>query len=146
MASLVETVQPLIEGWERGDFAPVPRLLDPNLVLTGFTPSGEDRVQGTQAIAGYMRDFFAEWRDYRIEADRVTQIDDRHVFIEGRQHGVGRSSGMDIHADVFIIVAVDDGRATGIHWHAYRDGAFTAAGLDDPAASRGQTPAGGAGV
>ncbi len=133
MPDLTAIVQPLIDRWERGDFSPPPDLLSPDLVLTGFTGAGEDRAEGPEQIAAYLRQFFAEWRDYRMDAHRVTPLDDQHVLIEGRQLGIGRASGLEIDETLFVVIAVADGLVTGIHWHAYRDGAFSAAGLADPA-------------
>ena len=130
MADLIATVQPLIDGWEAGDFKPRAELFAPSLVLTGFTPTGDDRVQGAAAIARYLHEFFADWSEYRITAERVSELDDQHVFIEGRQHGIGRTSGIEIDETVFIVVRVEDGLVTAVHWHAYRDGALRNAGLE----------------
>src|SRR3712207_4175571 len=121
MADLVEIVQPLVDGWERGDFRPHPSLLALDLVLTGFTVAGEDRAEGAQAISEYLRQFFSEWRDYRISVGRITRLDDRHVLIEGRQHGVGRGSEIEIDETLFVVLAIADGLVRGIHWHARRE-------------------------
>jgi ketosteroid isomerase-like protein len=129
MSDLIPTVQPLIDRWERGDFRAPSDLLSPDLVLTGFTATGDDRAEGAEQIAAYLRQFFAEWRDYRIDAQQVTALDGQHVLIEGRQRGIGRASGLEIDETLFVLVAVQDGLVRGIHWHAYRDGAFRAAGL-----------------
>ena len=132
MADLIATVQPLIDRWERGDFRAPPEVLAPDLVLTGFTGSGDDdRAEGADQIAAYLKQFLAEWQDYRIDAHRVSALDDEHVLIEGRQRGVGRASGMEIDETLFVIVIVKDGLVSGIHWHAHRDGAFRDAGLSD---------------
>lgn len=122
-----DLVAPLIAGWERGDFRPRPELLADDLVLTGFTASGNDVARGPGEIEAYLREFFAEWRDYRISVERLTELDDNQILIEGRQHGIGRSSGMVIDETLFVIVTARDGRVSGIHWHARRDGAFAAA-------------------
>jgi len=133
VADLVATVQPLVDRWERGDFGPPPDLLSPDLVLTGFTATGDDRAEGPEQIAAYLRQFFAEWHDYRIDAHRVEALDHAHVLVEGRQRGVGRASGLAIDETLFIVIAVNDGLVSGIHWHAHRDGAFRAAGLTERA-------------
>jgi len=130
---LTAAVQPLIDRWERGDFRPPSDLLSPDLVLTGFTGAGEDRAEGPEQIRAYLRQFFAEWQDYRMDAHGVTELDDKHVLIEGRQRGIGRVSGLEIDETLFVVIAVNDGLVTEIHWHAYRDGAFGAAGLADTA-------------
>lgn len=132
MPDLTAIVQPLIDRWERGDFTPPPDLLSPDLVLTGFT-GVDNRAEGPEQIAAYLRQFFAEWQDYRMDAHRVTPLDEQHVLIEGRQLGIGRASGLEIDENLFVVIVVVDGLVTGIHWHAYRDGAFSAAGLADPA-------------
>jgi ketosteroid isomerase-like protein len=131
----VAFIRPLIDGWEQGDFAPRPGLLAADLVLTGFTGAGVDRAQGADEIAAYLRDFFSQWRDYRMSTRRVGRLDDEHVLIEGRQHGEGRVSGMHIDETLFVIIQVRDGKVAEIHWHARRDVAFAAAGIDDPGAA-----------
>ena len=131
MTALVAVVQPLVDGWERGDFRSPPELLAPDLVVTGFTATGDDRAEGAEQIRAYLQQFFAEWRDYRIDAHRVVPLDDAHVLIEGRQWGIGRSSGLEIDETLFVIVAVKDELVTRIHWHAHREGAFRAAGLSE---------------
>ena len=129
MTDLERVVKPLVESWEKGDFRPHAELLAPNLVLTGFTATGDDRAQGEREIEAYLRQFFAEWSDYRIRADRVVALDDEHLLIEGRQFGVGRASGLKIDETLFVVIAARDGLVHGIHWHAYRDGALHAAGI-----------------
>ena len=131
MRDLIAVVQPLVDGWERGDFRTPPELLAPNLVLTGFTATGDDRAEGAEQIRAYLRQFFAEWREYRIDAHRVVPLDDTHVLIEGRQRGIGRASGLEIDETLFVIVAVEDGLVSSMHWHSHREGAFRAAGLSE---------------
>ena len=39
-----ELVRPIVQGWERGDFRPHTELVADDLVLTGFTGSGDDET------------------------------------------------------------------------------------------------------
>ena len=48
---------------------------------------------------------------------------------EGRQYGVGRTSGIPIDETLFVVFRVEGGQVTAMHWHPRRDGALGAAGL-----------------
>ena len=122
-----ELVRPIVEGWEQGDFRPRAELVADDLVVTGFTGSGDDVARGAEEIGRYLREFFSEWRDYRIKVERLVEMDDRRVLLEGRQYGVGRTSGISIDESLFVVLVVDDGRVRGMHWHPQRDGALEAA-------------------
>lgn len=51
-------------------------------------------------------------------------------MVHGRQHGIGRTSGIQIDQTLTIVVAVNAAnKVTGVHWHMLREGALRAAGL-----------------
>ena len=126
----IEVIRPLVEGWERGDFRSRPGVTTDDLVLTGFTGDGRTRVQGGNEIGRYLRTFFEQFADYRIDVASISELDDSHLLLEGNQYGTGRGSGMEIAERLFVVFALRDGQVSELHWHPRREGALEAAGLD----------------
>ena len=129
MREKIEIVRPLVEGWERGDFRPRRGVTTDDLVLTGFTSEGGARVQGADEIGTYLREFFEQWADYRIDVASISELGDSHLLLEGNQYGTGRGSGMEIAERLFVVFALRDGQVSELHWHPHREGALEAAGL-----------------
>lgn len=129
MRAQVEVIRPLVQAWERGDFRPLPGVTTEDLVLTGFTGEGPARLQGADQIASYLRSFFEQFSDYRIDVAAISELDDTHLLLEGNQYGRGRGSGMDIAERLFVVFTLRDDQVSELHWHPRRDGALEAAGL-----------------
>lgn len=125
--SLSELLEPVLERWERGDFWVWDECYAPDMLLTGFDADGSHEAHGPEEIASYLSSFFRQFRDYRIEVGRLQQLSEEVVFMEGRQLGTGRLSGVEIAENVFIVFRFASGRLTEMHWHPRRDGALAAA-------------------
>jgi hypothetical protein len=131
VSELIQAIRPLVEAWERGDFGPRPEATTEDIVVSGLTADGHEQVQGADEIDAYMRRIFEQFREYRIDVAAITELGGSHVLLEGHQYATGRSSGVETADSLFIVFAVRDGRVSEAHWHARRDGALAAAGLED---------------
>jgi ketosteroid isomerase-like protein len=134
VSNLIQIVRPLVEAWEEGDFRPQPGVTTDDIVLTGLTADGHERVQGADEIGAYMRGIFNQFEDYRIDVASIAEIGDSHVLLEGHQYATGRSSGIPTVDTLFIVFAIRDGQVSAMHWHARRSDALAAAGVALPPA------------
>jgi hypothetical protein len=130
VSELIQRVRPLVQAWERGDFAPQPGTTTDDLVVTGLTGDGNERAQGAEEIGAYLSRIFDQFSDYRIDVASIDELGDSHVVLEGHQYATGRSSSVPTADTLFIVFAIRGDRVSELHWHARREGALAAAGLD----------------
>jgi hypothetical protein len=126
---LIERLRPTLREWERGNFAAGAEILSPDVVLSGLVADGMVVSRGFGEMADFLRDFFGQWANYRIEVGGLTQLDDSHVVMEGRQYGEGRHSGIQISETLYIVFCFAADRVTEMYWHIDRAEALKAAGL-----------------
>jgi ketosteroid isomerase-like protein len=128
----LERVRPLLAEWERGNFAAGGEILSPEVVLSSFVP-GEEMVivRGFAEIEVFLREFFEQWRSYRIEIDDVTSRGDNAVLAEGRQFGTGKTSGVETVDLLSIVFEFERDRIIAMYWHPNRGEALEAAGLEE---------------
>ena len=121
---------PILVRWERGDFTGWDeQLYAPDLVLSGFNADGVFRGRGPEEISTNLRQFFRQFRDYRIEAGEFERISNDLLLMEGRQFATGRLSGVEVSETLYIAFRFDGDRLTEMHWHPSREGALEAAGI-----------------
>ena len=125
-----ETLQEVTSNWERGDFSTWHECLDPDLVVTGFDPDGTHRARGPSEASDYLRRFFRQFRDYRIEVEGFDRITPEAVLMHGRQIGTGRISGLEVKESLYVVFRLAGDRVIEMHWHPERSGALRAAGLE----------------
>lgn len=119
----------MLRRWERGDFWTWDKCFASDLLLTGFDGDGSHQARGPEQIANYLRRFFEQFRDYRIEVGHLERLSEEVLLMEGRQLGTGRLSELEIGEALFIVFRFASDRLTEMHWHPKREGALEAAGL-----------------
>jgi ketosteroid isomerase-like protein len=124
-----EILAPILARWAHGDFSGWDECFAPDLLLTAFDPDGAHQARGPEEIGTYLRSFFRQFRDYRIEVEQLEQLSDDTLLMQGRQLGTGRLSGLEIEDDIYIVFRFTAGQLTETHWHPRREGALEAAGL-----------------
>ena len=77
------------------------------------------------------RHVFAQWDSYRIEVGELSELDDAHVLMKGRQIGTGQRSGIEAADDLYIVFRFAGDRVSGMYWHPERSGALELASLDE---------------
>jgi ketosteroid isomerase-like protein len=125
----VESLRPTLTEWERGNFAAGADVLSPDVVLHSFVSDGFVVSKGWEEIGSHLRDVFGQWRDYRIEAERLTALDDSTVLMEGRQYGLGKRSEIRIEDSLHIVFRFTGDRVTEMYWHPRREEVLDAAGV-----------------
>jgi hypothetical protein len=108
-----------------------PEIFSPELVLSAFNSDGTVVSRGTEEIRRFLGDFFGQWREYRIAVERLIPLDESTVMLEGRQHGVGKASGIDVSESLTIVFRFEHGEISAMYWHPHRDEALKAAGLSE---------------
>jgi SnoaL-like domain len=122
-----QLLRPILERWERGDFSGWDEHFAPDLVLSGFDADGVFRGRGPEEISEKLRNFFRQWRGYRIEAGEFERIDDDFLLMKGRQLATGRLSGVEVTETLYIAFRFDGDLLTEMHWHPRREGALESA-------------------
>lgn len=127
----VEIVRRIYSDWERGEFRAVVGVFDPDVVFETFMPdSNEDFVaRGVPAINEFAREWFGQWRDYRILGDEFLESGEATVFVAGRQSGVGEHSGAEVESPGYSVWTFRGDKVVRLSLHYDRRKALEAAGL-----------------
>ena len=125
----VEKLRPVYREWARGNLRAGRELFAPDVRYEAEAP-GQGPVIGTEAIENQMREFLAEWREFRIEAEAFEAFGDA-VLVTEQQHGIGKGSGVETEQTIYAVWVFRDGRAVDIRWHTSRKRALEAAGLSE---------------
>jgi hypothetical protein len=123
----VERLRPVMDEWERGNFEAGAEIASPDLELGAFVSDGMVFSRGQAEIARFLADFFEQWQEYRITVDSLMPLDDSTVVMDGRQHGVGRGSGVEISESLTIVFRFDADQLAAMYWHPDRDEALRVA-------------------
>jgi ketosteroid isomerase-like protein len=130
----VEIVRRIYASWAHGDLRAAAALLDPRTVFETFMPDSSERVvcRSPEEIEGFMREWFAQWRDYRILGDEFHDAGSDKVLVLGRQAGIGRQSGVEVEGPHHSVWTFENGRVVRLVVETDRQRALEAAGLSDP--------------
>jgi ketosteroid isomerase-like protein len=85
-------------------------------------------LHGLPELAGFLRRWIGAWEDYRCEVDETIESGDR-VFVEYRQLGRARTTGIELKHTDFSVWTLRDGKAVRVEVHRDRDEAMRSAGL-----------------
>jgi ketosteroid isomerase-like protein len=125
----VEKLRPVYREWARGNLRAGRELFAPDVRYEAEAP-GQGPVIGAEAIENQMREFLAQWSEFRIEAEAFEEFGDA-VLVTERQHGVGKGSGVETEQTFYAVWVFRDGSVVGVRWDTSRKRAFEAAGLLD---------------
>ena len=109
--------------------------------------AGWDAVEGEQSTKGrerrtvpiigelrtilaeaFMREFLAQWADYRLIAEDFRDVDTR-VFVAGRQAARGKQSGAEVEQPMHSVWTFRGGKIVGLRFTPLREEALEAVGL-----------------
>jgi ketosteroid isomerase-like protein len=133
VAENLERIKPIVAQWATGNFTGGLELIADDIIHTGYVPEGVLTFRGRERFLRWLGEFFSQWRDYRVEAEELTELGDDAILIAGRQIGTGASSGVEITEPVFIVLVFREGKIVGNHWHVDRGEALMAAGFGEGA-------------
>jgi len=138
--AISELLAPTLERWSRGDFSHWDDCFASDLLVTGFDADGAQRARGPEEVDGYLRRFFRQFSDYRIEVEDLEQVASEVLLMEGHQTGTGRRSGLTIRETLYIVFRFAGSNLIEMHWHPRREGALEAAGLGSDRSEAGESP------
>ena len=126
----VERLRAVYSEWGRGNFSAGGELLASDVV---YEPMAEGRQSyvGREAVAEQMREFLAQWSEFRVEAQEFEEVGDEVVLVTERQHGRGKSSGITTEMTDFAVWTFWQGLVVRVRWETDRDEALEAAGLSE---------------
>jgi ketosteroid isomerase-like protein len=128
-SKLAERLRPTLAEWERGNFAAGGEIISSDVLLSFFSPEGMIASRGVDKVAGRLREIFEQWGDYRIEVDDLDELEDSVVLMSGKQHGLGKRSGIRIDDSLYVVFRFEDDLITEMYWHIERSEALRAAGV-----------------
>jgi ketosteroid isomerase-like protein len=130
--SSLDLVRSIVAPWCRGDFSACSwahRDIEYGFI-DGPSPG---RWTGRACMSAAFREVLSAYRDYRVTAEEIRELDDERVLVLHRYSGVGRTSGLEIAeiaskgADLFH---VRDGRVTRLHLYWERERALADLGVE----------------
>jgi ketosteroid isomerase-like protein len=129
----VEVVRLILAEWEQGNFGAGAKLLDSEITFETFMPDASENVvtRGSAQIEAFTRDWFAQWRDYRVVGQEFLEVGRDKVFVSVRQVAVGRHSGVEVESPGFSVWTLRRGKVVKLSLHYDRDKALEAAGLSE---------------
>jgi ketosteroid isomerase-like protein len=129
----VEIVQRVCAKWERGNLRAREgvEIFDPEIVLDSFMPDSSERVvvHGLEGVDGFLREWLAQWRDYRIVGEEFREVGKDKVFVAGHQAATGRQSGVAVEETIFSVWTFRGGKVVQLLFDRDRQKALEAAGL-----------------
>jgi ketosteroid isomerase-like protein len=127
----VDVVRRIYAEWETGNFLAALPLLDQEVTFETFMPDSDQMVvaHGLEELASFMRDWFGQWRDYRVTGDEIRAVGIDRVFVAGRQAATGRQSGAKVDSPGFTVWTFRAGKVVRLLAHYDRVAALEAAGL-----------------
>ena len=126
----LELVRSIYEGWARGDFSVGDELIAPDFEWHQHPNAVEPGARRGPAVGRSLRELFAVYRDFRVEAEEYIDAGDR-VVVVARSRGTARGSGMELGQVFAYVWTVRDGqlvsnRVYGDRSEALRDAALSA--------------------
>jgi ketosteroid isomerase-like protein len=129
----VEIVRRILTAWGRGDFRSEAGLFDPQTSFETFMPDAGQNVstQGSAELGAFTREWFSQWRDYRVVGEQYREVGADKVFVSVQQTGIGRHSGARVDSPGFSVWTLQRGKVVTLSLHYDRREALEAAGLSE---------------
>ena len=114
----VERLRDVYSSWAEGDFAASSELLAEDVLFEPMS-DGHNAYRGRQAVEEQTREFFAQWSEFRIEAQEFEEVGET-VLVTERQHGKGKSSGIETEMTFYAAWTFRDGLVVRVRWESDR--------------------------
>jgi ketosteroid isomerase-like protein len=128
----IELLRDLYARWAHGDFRGGRELLDPDVEFNLGTPDYQTTpARGPDHVEQQMREFLANWADYRVEAEEFLDAGDS-VLVRARQRGLGKHSGVEVDMPLVGVWTFRGAKAVRISFYSSEQEAREEAGLSRP--------------
>lgn len=118
----LERLEAVYKELAKGNMAAASELFSPD-VLFMPTPDGSNAIVGPDAAQSYMREFLAQWRNYRITAEAFEELGDT-IVVRERQYAAGRISEVSMDAVFYAAWTFRDGKVIRARWETEREKAL----------------------
>jgi ketosteroid isomerase-like protein len=108
----------------KGNLSAGGELFAPDISYEPISLVGRE-VVGHDDAEDVMREFVAQWEDFRIEAQEFEDLGDT-ILVTEHQRGTGRASGIDIDQINYSAWTYSDGLVTRVRWRMNREDALPA--------------------
>ena len=110
----VELVRAGYEAWNRGDITWALKHLDPQVELRDPPDAPDAQVwHGHEGYRRQLEQFMAAWEDASLEPEEIVDAGDK-VLVRVRYWGRAKDEGIEVHAQVFHVFTIRDGRGISI--------------------------------
>ena len=111
----VEAVRRIYAEWARGNMKAGVDLFHPEIRFESFMPDSHERIvaNGPAGVEAFMREFLAQWRDFRIHGEDFRAVGEDGVLVLGHQTATGRESGVAVRAS---LASLWTSRAGAVVW------------------------------
>ncbi|MGZ5354769.1 MAG: nuclear transport factor 2 family protein [Solirubrobacterales bacterium] len=127
----VEVVRNLCQHWARGDLA-FSDPFDPDVEFSRTAPEGSGvsgRWLGLKEVSAGFGEYVRAFTEFRLEAERIIDLDDERVLVFSRHTGRGKRSGVPTEHELGELFTVRDGKIVRVDFYWDRAEAFEVAGL-----------------
>ena len=115
MSENLELLKTLYDGMARGELRGPDGLISPDFVFEPIWDGREHHV-GADAFRTQMREFLAQWDNFRIEAKAFEDLGDV-VLVTERQSAMGKRSGVETERAFVSVWRFQDGMAVSGRWY-----------------------------
>jgi hypothetical protein len=128
----LDLVRSIYADWERGDFTRT-AWAHPEIEFVSVSSLETYRTKGLVGISTFVRHVFGTFADWRDEAERYQELDERRVLVLDALSGRGRASGVDLSRTPALsarVFEIHDGKVTRLIVYNDRDLALAELGLE----------------
>jgi ketosteroid isomerase-like protein len=124
----VERIRQSLAAFERGDKETWGGLIHHDIEYVPIGDWPEARIRGREALWDFLVAGEEPWEPGPYALDEVADGGD-HVAARVRRDLRGKSSGVEVEMDLWVVCTFRDGRVTRVEWFENRQEALEAAGL-----------------
>ena len=128
MSANLDLVRSIYADWERGDFSRAD-WADPEIEWVSADGPDPGRWLGLAGVAQVNRDFLSAWRDWRVSAEQMRELDEERILVLTRRAGKGKVSGLAFGGPAANVLHMRDGRVVRLVFYWERDRALADLGL-----------------
>jgi ketosteroid isomerase-like protein len=129
----VDVVRDIYAHWAQGRLRAGLELFDPGILFESFMPDDPNELvvaHGPEGITGFMREFLAQWENYRLLGDEFHEGGSK-VVVVGRQTARGSLSGAEVESPMHSVWTFRGDRVIELRFTPSREEALEAAGLSE---------------
>jgi ketosteroid isomerase-like protein len=127
----LEVVRSTYDDWALGNMSAGVELFDREICFESFMPDASERVvvKGPEAVEAFMREFLAQWRDFKVVGEDFREVGDDRVFVAGHQTAIGRDSGIAVADTLCSVWTFREGAVVRLLFERDKRKALEAVGL-----------------